>query len=379
MSVYSGSSNLAAKVSKIYAGVDNVARKVSKAYMGDANNVAQLIYSAETPLEISYTGTYTDEIVTMSDGTYRLLTLSGSGTLTFNQQVECDIWACGGGGGGGKSSNSSGGGGGGYSSTAWAAIIQNLTIIIGAGGANNYAGSGTTVTGDFEFGVLGGSVGSVTAGGDGGSGGGGRGRSTGYTGGNGQGSTTRPFADATLPPYCAGGGGGSYNSNYAGGAGGSDGGNGGDGSDANSSTAAPGGYLGGGSGSVGTGTAPGDATAWGGGGGGARSGVSGNTGAGYQGCVMVRIPVTGYIAFTVSQLLEGGTISNTVNYVAKKGMTWIEWMYSEYNTGGITQFGDSVVRYSDVGAVMIDANYERVYVDDVIAAGGQYYGDYREY
>lgn len=94
---------------------------------------------------------------------------------------------------------------------------------------------------------------------------------------------------------------------------------------------------------------------------------------------MVRIPVPGCIAFTVSQLLEGDEISNTVNYIAKKGMTWMEWMYSEYNTGGITQFGDSVVRYSDVGAIMIDANYERVHVDDVITAGGQYYGDYREY
>lgn len=327
--------------------VGGIARKLKNGWAFDAQGLARRIFTAETPLEISYTGTYTDEMVTMSDGTYRLLTLSGSGTLTFNQQVECDIWACGGGGGGGKHTAAAGGGGGGFSSTALAAIIQNLTISIGAGGANSVAGSATTVTGDVELTSSGGGKGLESGGGAGGSGGGGRGRSGGYTGGNGQGSTTRPFADATLPPYCAGGGGGSYSGSYTGGTGGSDGSDGGAGSDANSSTPAPGGYLGGGSGSPDTGTKPGDATAWGGGGGGARSGVSGNTGSGYQGCVMVRIPYSGGGSVTPTTITF--TIGGTT-YTAEEGMTWAEWCSSSYNTGGFAVVGN-----------YIEANSEYVY------------------
>lgn len=286
--------------------VQSVAHKVIKGYVGDANNKAQLIFSAETPLTINYTGTYTDETVQMTDGTYRLLTLTGSGTLTLSAPTECDIWLCGGGASG--DNKASGGGGGGYCDTT-SGVIQTLTVIIGAGGAapesyNDDANDGniTSITGDMAFSVNGGFCSSDQLP-NGGSGGGAGCNSAANTTryGIGQGFTTKPFADDTQSAYCAGGGGGGIDDKEdkvrsVGGDGGSNGSNGGAGQrDVDDAVDGTGGSVGGGDGNTYTGY---DATAWGGGGGGGglRYSSSGNSyryhgGAGYQGCVMVRLPV----------------------------------------------------------------------------------------
>lgn len=250
-------------------------------------------------VEVDYTGTYTDEIVTMSDGNYRLLTLTGSGVLTLSAPTECDIWLCGGGAGPKRIAlKPSGGGGGGYCATLLGRVIQTIVVSVGVGGAESEGGE-TAISGDLSLSVQGGklSLSAGSNGGDGGSGGGASSNSATATAGNGSGETTRPFKDIAQNPLCAGGAGGGQSTGTSayGGDGGSDGDNGGLG---RGDGEGKGGFYGGGDGGVYGGTTAEqsgkDATAYGDGGGGRarQSSVSTSVscGAGYQGCVMIRIP-----------------------------------------------------------------------------------------
>lgn len=184
------------------------------------NSVAQIV--------ASYSGAYTDELVDMGDGPYRLLTLTGSGTLALEDEVEADVWICGGGANGGTggtgstTAHSGKGGGGGYAAESDKAAIQNLTVVVGA------AGGDTSVSGDISL--------NAYAGNTSGNGGTGGGRNRGvqavsnYTVGTGDGLPKLPFGDSYFPyPFCDGGGGGGYDddgSRYNGGDGGTNGSNG---------------------------------------------------------------------------------------------------------------------------------------------------------
>ena len=56
-----------------------------------------------TSFEASYTGNWTDTTIFDADGTeYRLLTLTSSGTLTLDTEIEAEIWLCDGGMKGGR-------------------------------------------------------------------------------------------------------------------------------------------------------------------------------------------------------------------------------------------------------------------------------------
>lgn len=254
-------------------------------------------------LAIAYTGTMTDEIVTMTDGQYRLLTLTSSGTLSISQTVQADIWMCGGGshGGSGSYPQRCDGGGGGYVNSEYNQKIKSAVAVVGA------------ATGTSSFGEIS-AAGATDE--NGGSGGGGGYRSA---GGTGAGISTYPFNDTTFfsgKPHCPGGGGGadiSYSEKrddagkdpYYCGDGGNGGTNGGSGSAgaeiggywprddfANSGT---GGVFGGGhGGEVALFTPPPtDGRFYGAGGGGAYDydGSHNRRGAGYQGVIYVRIPL----------------------------------------------------------------------------------------
>lgn len=275
-----------------------VARKIKKAYVG-VNGVARLFYSGA--FEVLYTGTYTDQIVTMTDGTYRLLTLTGSGTLTLSDATECDIWMCGGGANGGAASGATGvaraGGGGGYVLHRTGVTLEKETVVIGTGG-----GGSTTVTGTETLTANGASRGNGGTGG--GEGAASSSNETSGGAGTGAGVTTAPFGGKYVSEYwCAGGGGGGYykkdqtNGTHGGGDGGSNGSNG-SARVRNTRTATSGGATGGGDGgsneSLGSRNG-GDASTYGSGGGGAAyyytsSNKSGDAGAGYQGVVLIRIP-----------------------------------------------------------------------------------------
>lgn len=254
-------------------------------------------------LAISYTGIMTDEIVTMTDGQYRLLTLTSSGTLRISQSVKADIWMCGGGshGGSGSYPQHCDGGGGGYVNSAYNQKFKSAVAVVGA------------ATGTSSFGEIS-AAGATDE--NGGSGGGGGYRSS---GGTGAGVSSYPFNDTVFfsgKPHCPGGGGGadiSYSEKrddagedpyYCG-----DGGNGGTNGGSGSAGAEIGGYWsradfanGGSGGVLGGGHGgeaamftppPTDGTFYGAGGGGAYDYDSSynKRGAGYQGVIYVRIPL----------------------------------------------------------------------------------------
>lgn len=258
-------------------------------------------------IEIVYSGTYVDELVSMQAGDYRLLTLTGSGTLTLPQAVTADIWICGGGGNGqgsakGVDNGGNGGGGGGYTAQFNNQTITTLNIAIGSGGTG-----ASSITGSISLSANGGNQGSFMDGGNGGSGGGAGGfykNSTGElvssgTVGVGQGTATYLFGDSSLSLYCGGGGAAGYydggNGRY--GIGGVGGSNGSDGNlvtfGGRSSKGGAGGAGGGGDG--GSGYLDGyDASAYGGGGGGGGYSSDDNDssgGSGYQGVCFIRIPL----------------------------------------------------------------------------------------
>ena len=271
---------------------------------------------------ISYTGNYTDNVVTMSGKQYRLLTLTSSGILNLETEVAADVWMCSGGTSGNDGNVSSsykqyagGGGAGGFAKQFSTQLSEGDHVaVIGVGGSkisastsntfnpgshtsfDNQQTEGTFVLGNTAYKYYG------TSGGTGG--GGGRGG-----GGKGDGLSKVPFGDSAAFPNtpCAGGGGGGNRQGtfYAyGGVGGTNGADGSSG-DTGSYFGGAGGAYGGGKG--GNGVAQSSAKAeldgnaatfyGGGGGGGGRGGGSsgyewsGAGGAGYQGVIYVRIPL----------------------------------------------------------------------------------------
>ena len=278
---------VAKEIKKMYIGIGGVAHKVKKGYIG-VGGIARLFFLGGADianLSIGYTGTKTDEIVTMGDGKqYRLLTLTSSGTLTLPEKVQADIWLCNGGAAGTKGSPNGGygiggnGGAGGNFCNVSGTLATSHTITIGA------AAGASSITGFSP---------SWKAGSGGGSGG----SSSGYGSGGAKASgDTRPFEDTYFTSYpCAGGGGGAAYvtpSSYAGGRGGSSTGAGSTGSGGGS--ASQGGTTGGGNG-AGVSTAGSNGSYYGSGGGGG----SGNSGSstyqngysGYQGACFIRIPL----------------------------------------------------------------------------------------
>lgn len=257
-------------------------------------NIAKLAitYSAE--------GGMTDEIVTMADGKYRLLTLTKSGILTIPKEVTADVWLCGGGASG--ASNGGYGGGGGFVSSGSGHVNQStLATVAAATGASTFPLADSSVTANGASGK------------NGGSGGGAPGRYS--DGGTGAGVTTYPFGDTEYfsgKPHCGGGGGGVFDAGFQsdckGGAGGSNGSDGkGGGSSGSGQSGGAGGSYGGGKGGSGGSNEEGASTpsglngknatfyGSGGGGGGYWSEVyysaNGTGGVGYQGIIYVRIPL----------------------------------------------------------------------------------------
>lgn len=251
-------------------------------------------------LAIGYSGDYTDQAdVVMSGKHYRLLTLTGSGTLTLDQSVMADVWLCAG-GNGGRGGGKFGGGGGKFVQSDGLQLDASTVCTIGAGATgsassqSSTSGIGSTTT----FGSLRAvqETGTYRARhGASGGGDGGNPSTSSDAAGNGGGLSTVPFLEtAVFDPHSAGGGGGGYSSGgnvYTGGAGGSDGAGGGA-SGTGSSDGGPGGVKGGGAGGTPDNNGS-DATFYGSGGGGggeSEKNVSERGGAGYQGVIYVRIP-----------------------------------------------------------------------------------------
>lgn len=269
---------------------------------GKQGNYWYVLRSDIAHLAISYTGSYADQIVQMDSGGYRLLTLTGSGSLTLPETMDVDIWLCGAGQHGHHESSSYspyGGGGGGHSATLNNVSVKNLTVVIGT--SSTTKGGYSRLSGDISQYAYGGGNDDADAssGGPGGSGGGAGGYSA-ARGGAGDGISQIPFGDNYFPyAFCAGGGGGSNITSYGGNGGenGSDGGN--------SGQSGLGGHYAGDGGARGNGTLTIDgtnATGYGSGGGGQgmyrNSEVSGDQsnhytsyGSGYQGVCFIRIPL----------------------------------------------------------------------------------------
>lgn len=290
--------------SKAFLTVDGVHRKVLKMFR-TTDGVHRLCFSGGldvTAMAISYTGNMTDQIVTMADGEYRLLTLTSSGTLTVDQEANADVWMCNGGTNGEDAGGC--GGGGGYIASTSRALPLETVVVVGSGGS----GWG----GRSYFADICPASQSSRNYPDGASGGGAGGNDS-YSG-LGMGETTYPFGDTVYfagKPHCAGGGGGGFFDDASGEAyhGGDGGSNSSDGdgttSDPTSYTGVAcggaGGAFGGGDGAsadLGSASSGGDASFYGcGGGGGSMSrdssnnGDSGRGGLGYQGVIYVRIPL----------------------------------------------------------------------------------------
>ena len=200
-----------------------------------------------SPPEFTYTGEY--EFIDEGEGSWRIK-FKTSGRLTFTNlgsaQNGIDIFLVGGGGGGGSYNGS--GGGGGYTRTVKHITMADPSYYItigqgGSGGTSKHAGGDGEATTFDTFNAAGGKGGkSGSSGGAGGSGGGScantqngtgvaaaggsdgaNGGASTYTGGAGQGPTTREFAERSGVLY-AGGGGGSSEANGTPGEGGAGGG-----------------------------------------------------------------------------------------------------------------------------------------------------------
>ncbi len=184
--------------------------------------------------KFTYTGTY--EYIDDGGGNWRIKFLT-SGVLKFLKDMLVDAFLVGAGGGGawGSSSlNGNAGGAGGYTITKKQIVLSKNTeyeIVIGSGGlGNNYYQSRSTKGGDttaFGITATGGNskipntkAGSGVSGGSGsgaldcagGSDGGNGGSAGTYTGGAGQGTTTREFGESNGALYAGGGAGGSKKS-----------------------------------------------------------------------------------------------------------------------------------------------------------------------
>ena len=252
-------------------------------------------------LSITYTGAYTDYgMVTMSDGArYRLLAFTGSGTLSIEQPVNCEVCVVGGGADG--ISAGAAGGAGGYLKNQAITKYNGGAVVVGAANAASSVGEVSVKAVSRKNGGTGGGGGS------------------GYSGGVGDGISKFPFGDEsyslwTGKPHCGGGGGGAVGSDYEASQRAYDGGNGGTngGSGAKSigggmgspGYGGSGGPYGGAKGASASGRSlanGGSATYYGSGGGsGAKwyykdseelTAFASSGGSGYQGIVYIRIPV----------------------------------------------------------------------------------------
>lgn len=291
------------------AMLNGTARKITEG-MTKVNGAVKKIALAAgidvAALAISYSGAYTDQKeVVMSGKTYRLLTLTGSGTLTLPQEVTADVWLCNGGNGGGY--GGTGGGGGRLKQSNGISLAVSTVCTVGAGSSTATTGYEVGASGLSSFGSISPIANQGNAySGEGASGGGGGSLNRSRKGDN---VSTVPFGDTSLfYQHSAGGGGGGCEDKYeanknTGGAGGS---NGADGSKLTSYTSnvngGSGGTRGGGAGGQGVSsgsTQHGSSATYYGSGGGAggtyysKSGSwtgAGNNGAGYQGVIYVRIP-----------------------------------------------------------------------------------------
>lgn len=246
-------------------------------------------------LDITYSAAngMTDEIVTMADGEYRLLTLTKSGTLTVPTEVTADVWLCGGGAHGVNHSSYGGyGGGGGFVASSYGLNVKEVVATVGAA-------AGATSFMDVSA--------NGASGKNGGSGGGGNYWGGSSSAGTGAGVSTYPFEDTTYfsgKPHCAGGGGGGTYINTqctCGGAGGSNGSAGSQGiKTSHDYYGGAGGLYGGGHGCSASSDHSGRKATFYGGGGGGRGSYERERdteydytarGNGYQGVIYVRIPL----------------------------------------------------------------------------------------
>jgi hypothetical protein len=195
-------------------------------------------------MNITYTGTYTDQLVNMSGKGYRLLTLISSGTLQVSANVEINGWLCAGGGHGIWDTSVIYNTLGGPGSRCSSGLLQldkdvNYTVAISAAGPNN---SSYFRKGSDPVDLI--ATGSTTGSHSGGTGGGTR---LVDNFGKGDGLSKIPFvaSDHFTQTPCAGGAAGRlrrYDGTFYG-LGGSGGTNGGDG---NTGSAGIGGFYGGG-------------------------------------------------------------------------------------------------------------------------------------
>lgn len=390
MAIYGveGGVNTSYKKAFVVENGQNVALK--KSYVVENGKYVRLwvFGTSIEDIAISYSGKMTDEIVTMSDGKYRLLTLTSSGTLTVDEEVNAEVWMC---NGGNKGQTGGSGGGGGYVTSQTTTLGANTVAVVGSGGTANWGGQSS-------FGTIAPSVPSSAGTTNKGASGGGSSYS-GSTNGRGARITTYPFGDTLFfvsKPHSAGGGGGGYrwdddrtgyHDTADGGSGASNGGNGYGYSYNNQ------GYFDGGSGGSKGGGHGGAADEYGenatfygsGGGGGGSYGEttvdeSSNTvnwgdeydgGNGYQGVIYIRIPLdqnaTRYLTFTVDDTI----------YKAPYDVTWKEWVESgmtgsndfSAGTGTYVMYGAAIgnVAFYNSGGVLIDVSSS-----SKIIAGAQY-------
>ena len=217
---------------------------------GTAYYIRAFAYTYQNATRLYQTSTSGAQVTATPYRAQGQIVYTSADTFTVPYGVTSVAIFCVGGGGGGLVSGRSGGGGGGYTATRKAYPVtpgQQFSIAIGAGstagqgGTTSFGGSVLTATGgysctDYTYNSV-----QRSKGGNGGSGGGGddsysgngnggadgaSGASYGnfsgassFTGGTGQGTTTRAFAEAGNTLY-AGGGAGGYSTNGVGGAGG---------------------------------------------------------------------------------------------------------------------------------------------------------------
>lgn len=287
-----------------------VDKKIVKGYVGGPDGKARLFFGGGG---FSYTGEYTEQDYTSSNGTkHKLYTLTTGGEMKLTQ--EAGYWMCGAGCSGEANRRTtsskpytyeSGKGGCGGHVASGTMLPGTWQVLIGAGGDTSKNGAGANSGGNTSI-----TLGSTTTTAEGGnivSGGSGGGSATSYrysvsqrNGGSGDGVSTIPFGLTSLGKTCPGGGGGGFYIDESrkrnGGAGGSNGEDGGDTSTGGGNGGA-GGEEGGGRGgnrSLSTTESGRAATFYGGAGGGGAVGggswAATNGGAGYQGVVYIAIP-----------------------------------------------------------------------------------------
>lgn len=259
--------------------------------------IGMLEQMATHKLKWIYSGEHTTRILGHGGVDYLEICITGSGILTVTGSAEALVWLCGGGASGQRPTMDGykAGGAGAYATDGWENVLLDrgiITVAIGAGGA-------TSTTASFNAGGASSFGSFFTANGASNENGGTGGGVAQFASSKGDGLSKLPFNDNEAFPelyHCPGGGSGAgarYDGNqFFGGKGGTNGGNGGQGG-WGSTIPGEGGAYGGGRG--GTPFTPGGSAAFfgGGGGGGYQNyAVIGNGGAGYQGVIYIRIPLS---------------------------------------------------------------------------------------